>query len=185
MIIGVEMDNSRLIYLAAHATGVVSLILTVAGLVVRNDATLRKNSFWASIFTIAHNALIGSATATALCSIIFLRNYMAIRPNSLTMRKRVLLCGAFMLVTWVAAALTWNGPISAVLAFGSSCVTYAFFFLAGVRLRLVIGMNCLLWLSNAIIYESPWQFATGCLAAGAAFTGAWRIRRQNQQAQAI
>lgn len=179
------MDNSRLIYLAAHATGVVSLILTVAGLVVRNDATLRKNSFWASIFTIAHNALIGSATAMALCSIIFLRNYMAIRPNSLTMRKRVLLCGAFMLVTWVAAALTWNGPISAVLAFGSSCVTYAFFFLAGVRLRLVIGMNCLLWLSNTIIYESPWQFATGCLAAGAAFTGAWRIRRQNQQAQAI
>ncbi|MBW8461871.1 MAG: hypothetical protein K0M68_03965 [Acidovorax sp.] len=55
--------------------------------------------------------------------------------------------------------------------------------MVGIRLRLVIGMNCLLWLSNAVIYESPWQFATGCLAAGAAFIGAWRIVRNDQQAQ--
>lgn len=177
------MDNFEWIYLAAHATGIIALVLNVTGLVVRNDAFLRRNSFWASLFTIAHNALIGSATATALCLIIFLRNYLAIRPETLSMRRKVVFCGAFMVATWVAAGVTWSGPISLVLAFGSSCVTYAFFFLAGVRLRAVIGMNCLLWLSNAVIYDSPWQFATGCLAAGAAFTGAWRIHRLGQQAQ--
>jgi len=177
------MDKIGLLYIAAHATGIIALILTVAGLVVKNDSVLRKNAFLASLFTIAHNALIGSATATALCSIIFLRNFMAIRPDKLSARKKAMLCGAFMAATWIAAVVTWSGPISAVLAFGSSCVTYAFFFLVGIRLRLVIGMNCLLWLSNAVIYESPWQFATGCLAAGAAFIGAWRIVRNDQQAQ--
>lgn len=177
------MDKIGLLYFAAHATGIIALILNVAGLIVKNDSALRKNAFFASLFTIAHNALIGSATATALCSIIFLRNYMAIRPDKLSARKRALLCGAFMSATWIAAVVTWSGPISAILALGSSCVTYAFFFFVGFRLRLVIGMNSLLWLSNAIIYESPWQFATGCLAAGAAFIGAWRIGRNNQQAQ--
>lgn len=71
------MEKVNLIYIAAHATGIIALILNVAGLVVKNDSALRKNAFLASLFTIAHNALIGSATATALCSIIFLRNYMA------------------------------------------------------------------------------------------------------------
>jgi hypothetical protein len=177
------MDKVGLIYVAAHATGIIALVLNVAGLIVKNDSALRKNAFLASLFTIAHNALIGSATATALCSIIFLRNYMAIRPDKLSARKKTMLCGSFMSATWIAAAVTWSGPISAVLAVGSSCVTYAFFFLSGFRLRLVIGVNCLLWLSNAVIYESPWQFATGCLAAGAAFIGAWRIVRKDQQAQ--
>jgi hypothetical protein len=177
------MEKVNLIYIAAHATGIIALILNVAGLVVKNDSALRKNAFLASLFTIAHNALIGSATATALCSIIFLRNYMAIRPDKLSARNKAMLCGAFMAATWIAAAVTWSGAISAVLALGSSCVTYAFFFLVGFRLRLVIGMNCLLWLSNAVIFESPWQFATGCLAAGAAFIGAWRIGRKDQQAQ--
>ncbi|MBV7541984.1 YgjV family protein [Acidovorax sp. sic0104] len=170
-----------MLFFAAHATGIIALILNVVGLIVKNDTALRRNAFWASLFTIAHNAAIGSATATALCSIIFLRNYMAIRPNSLTARKKVLLCVAFVAATWAAAAVTWSGPISALLALGSSCVTYAFFYLGGVRLRLVIGMNCLAWLSNAIIYESPWQFATGCLAAGAAFIGAWRIHSSSRQ----
>lgn len=177
------MDRIGLLYFAAHATGIIALILNVAGLIVKNDSTLRKNSFLASMFTIAHNAFIGSATATVLCAIIFLRNYMAIRPDKLSVRKKSLLCGAFIAATWIAAAATWSGAISAVLAFGSSCVTYAFFFLTGYRLRLVIGLNCLLWLSNAVIYESPWQFATGCLGAGAAFIGAWRIVRRDQQAQ--
>ncbi|CAN7637086.1 YgjV family protein [Acidovorax sp. LjRoot129] len=177
------MEKIDWLFLSAHATGIIALVLNVAGLIVKNDSALRRNAFWASLFTIAHNASIGSATATALCSIIFLRNYMAIRPDKLSLRKKVVLCSAFMGATWVAAAVTWSGPISVVLAVGSSCVTYAFFFLAGVRLRLVIGMNCLLWLSNAIIYESPWQFATGCLAAGAAFAGAWRIHRHHAQTQ--
>lgn len=177
------MEKTGLVYIAAHATGIIALVLNVAGLIVKNDSALRKNAFFASLFTIAHNGLIGSATATALCSIIFLRNYMAIRPDKLSARKKAMVCGAFMAATWLAAAVTWSGPISAVLAVGSSCVTYAFFFLAGFRLRLVIGMNCLLWLSNAVIYESPWQFATGCLAAGAAFIGAWRIVRNDQKPQ--
>lgn len=177
------MEKIGWLYFAAHATGIIALVLNVAGLIVKNDSALRKNAFSASLFTIAHNALIGSVTATALCSIIFIRNYMAIRPDKLSARKKAMLCGAFMAATWIAAAVTWSGPISAVLALGSSCVTYAFFFLHGFRLRLVIGMNCLLWLSNAVIYESPWQFATGCLAAGAAFIGAWRIIRKDQQAQ--
>ena len=126
---------------------------------------------------------MGEYFSSLLCSIIFLRNYMAIRPDKLSARMKIWLCAAFICATWLAAVATWSGPLSIALALGSSCVTYAFFFLGGIRLRLVIGMNCLIWLSNAIVYESPWQFATGCLAAGAAFTGAWRIHRHAQQAQ--
>ena len=126
---------------------------------------------------------MGEYFSSLLSSIIFLRNYMAIRPDKLSARMKIWLCAAFICATWLAAVATWSGPLSIALALGSSCVTYAFFFLGGIRLRLVIGMNCLIWLSNAIVYESPWQFATGCLAAGAAFTGAWRIHRHAQQAQ--
>ena len=126
---------------------------------------------------------MGEYFSSLLSSIIFLRNYMVIRPDKLSARMKIWLCAAFICATWLAAVATWSGPLSIALALGSSCVTYAFFFLGGIRLRLVIGMNCLIWLSNAIVYESPWQFATGCLAAGAAFTGAWRIHRHAQQAQ--
>ena len=102
---------------------------------------------------------MGEYFSSLLCSIIFLRNYMAIRPDKLSARMKIWLCAAFICATWLAAVATWSGPLSIALALGSSCVTYAFFFLGGIRLRLVIGMNCLIWLSNAIVYESPWQFA--------------------------
>lgn len=161
-----------------HATGAGTLALQVYAVLNPNDTRLRQTSACGNGLAAGHNAIIGSSTAAALNLLFLVRNLLSIRFVELSGRTKALVCAFFVACALFLAVWTWNGPISLLLAAGSCAATYAYLYLSGSWLRLVIGVNMLAWTINAVAFNSPWQLVSGLLGSSAAFWGAWRLRQQ-------
>lgn len=161
-----------------HATGAGALTLQVYSMLNPNDTGLRQSAACGNGLAAGHNALIGSSTAAALNLLFLVRNLLSIRLVELSGRTKALVCAFFVAGTLSLSAWAWNGPISLLLAAGSSAATYAYLYLSGSGLRLVLGANMLVWTVNAVVFNSPWQMVGGLLGSSAAFWGAWQLRRQ-------
>ena len=170
--------------LLEHGSGALALALNVYGYLNPDDRRLRLVATTGAGLMSTHNALIGAYTAASLHLLFLCRNLLSMRLVNTRSTFKLGLCGGFMVATLGLAWLTWQGPISLALALGSCAVTYAFFYLAGAPLRWVIGCNILIWMANAVVFGSVWQFASGALGAWAAFTGGWRLYRAAAQAEA-
>ena len=170
-------SHPTLSMLLEHGSGALALALNVYGYLHPDDRRLRMLGTVGAALMSTHNLLIGAWTAAALHVLFMVRNLISAHLVGRAQRSKAVWCTGFMLATLTLAVVTWQGPISMALALGSCCVTYAFFYLSGARLRAVIGCNILVWMVNAVVFGSVWQFASGALGAWGAFTGSWRLHR--------
>lgn len=162
---------------AEHLTGALALGLNVYALASSKDGRLRELSTLASVTMLAHNLFIGAMTAAALHTLFILRTRTSTWLLEAGAVRKRWACAGFVSATLAFGAATYTGGVSALLMAGSCCVTTAFFFSRGAVLRAVIGLNSLVWLVNAVVYDSAWQFASGVLGAGSAALGVWRTSR--------
>lgn len=147
----------------------------------RNDGHLRRSSMMAALLWALNNLLIGAETAAALSVLSAGRTATSVALARKAARLRAASCGAFMLLALAIALATWEGLPSALTATASLMSTWAMFYFAGVRLRLVLLVGAVLWLAHALIYGSWEQAFAQVLAIGASAYGAWRIERTTRR----
>lgn len=162
--------------LLIHASGLFALMFNIKGLVRPCDRTLRRTTGLAAVLWAVNNLLLGAHTAAALSAVTVGRQISADAVQQATERKRLLACLGFMALMLVIAIVTWHGAITLVTTAGSMLATYAMFYMHGVRLRLAMVAVSLLWMANAVAFDS-WEQAAANIASGAAAAwGAWRIK---------
>jgi len=164
-------------------TGLAALSFNVAGLVRTSDRSLRRSSGWASALWAANNLLMGAQSAAVLSALSVGRQVSASSTQGSSEKIKRLCCGAFLLVTLLLGALTWNGVTTIFSMAGSMLATYAMFYMRGVALRLAMIGAASLWMYNAWAYDSWWQMLGNSLSASAAAYGAWRASQAKATAQ--
>ena len=160
-----------------HATGFAALALNVTGLVRSSDRSLRHSTGWASALWALNNLLMGAQSAAALSVLSVGRQASASVMQGRDALTRRLACGAFLLVTLVIGALTWNGAATLLTTAGSMLATYAMFYMRGAPLRIAMLGVASLWMYNAWFYDSWWQMFGNLATGGAAAYGAWRASK--------
>lgn len=171
--------------LLIHATGFAALALNVTALVHRSDRSLRSTTGWASALWAVNNLLMGAQSAAALSVLSVGRQASASVVQDRSAMTRHLACTGFVLLTFVLAALTWNGVATLLITAGSLLATVAMFYMRGVPLRLAMIGVAALWMYNAWAYDSWWQMFANLLTAGAAAFGAWRARAVSPPARVV
>lgn len=163
--------------LLIHACGMVALLFNIKGLVRPCDRTLRQTTGLAAVLWAVNNLLLGAHTAAALSAVTVGRQISAEAVQQATAQRRRLACAGFMALMLAIAVFTWHGPITLFTTGGSMLATYAMFYMQGIRLRLAMVAVSLLWMANAVAFDS-WEQAAANVASGAAAAwGAWRIQR--------
>ena len=158
-------------------TGLAALSLNVAGLVRTSDRSLRHSTGWASALWAANNLLMGAQSAAVLSALSVGRQVSASNTQGSSEKTKRLCCGAFLLVTLLLGALTWNGVTTLFSMAGSMLATYAMFYMRGVALRLAMICVAGLWMYNAWAYDSWWQMLGNPLNGAAAAYGAGRAAK--------
>ncbi|WP_180129683.1 YgjV family protein [Rhodoferax sp. BLA1] len=158
-------------------TGLAALSLNIAGLVRTSDRSLRHSTGWASALWAANNLLMGAQSAAALSALSVGRQVSASNAQGRSARTKLWSCLAFLLVTLLLGALTWNGVTTLFSMAGSMLATYAMFYMRGVALRLAMIGVASLWMYNAWAYDSWWQMLGNTLNGVAAAYGAWRAAK--------
>ena len=165
-----------------HATGFAALALNVTGLVRASDRSLRHSTGWASALWALNNLLMGAQSAAALSVLSVGRQASASVVQGRDAATRRLACAAFLLVTLVVGALTWNGAATLMTTAGSLLATYAMFYMRGAPLRIAMLGVAALWMYNAWAYDSWWQMFGNLATGSAAAYGAWRAAKAVPQA---
>lgn len=157
-----------------HSTGALALGLQIRSMSHPSDHHLRLLSVVASLIMASHNALLGALTAMGIHLLFLVRNLLSVQPQRMSDVQRLVTCSFFILAILVMGSATWSGWLSALITVGSCAATYAYFYLRGPSLRLVLGANALMWLPNGFVHDSLWQIAGGTMGALAAAWGAWK-----------
>jgi hypothetical protein len=171
--------------LLIHASGVCALALNVAALVHPCERSLRLQSGLAGVAWALNNLLLGADTAAALSLVSAGRTATSAVTLSAREDTRGVVFAAFLALTLVIGALTWDGWASALIVAASVLSTIAVFYLRGRALRLAMLLVSALWMYNAWVYDSWEQMAANALTAAAALVGAQRALRRAPLAPAL
>ncbi len=158
-----------------HATGLAALGLNIRGMLTRHDGQLRTTTGVAAVLWVLNNLLIGAETA-AMLSVIAAGRQASSVATERRPRLQVWTCASYIALNIAAAIVTWDGLPSIATGVAAAMVTYAMFFLAGAKLRLVMFAGAFLWGYNAVVFDSWEQILANVLSAAAAAMGAWRTR---------
>ena len=164
--------------LLIDCTGFAAVALNVSGLINTSDRSLRTTSGLAAALWALNNLFMGAEGAAALSALSVGRQASASAVQGRDESTRSLTCTAFMIITVLVAALTWDGPGSILTAVAALLSTYAMFYLSGAALRCALFIVACLWMYHAVHYHSFWQITANLLSAGAAAYGAWRTTRR-------
>ncbi len=171
--------------LLIHASGICALALNVAALVHPCERSLRLQSGLAGVAWALNNLLLGAHTAAALSLVSAGRTATSAVTLSAREDTRGVVFAAFLALTLVIGALTWDGWASALMVAASVLSTVAVFYLRGRALRLAMLQVSALWMYNAWVYDSWEQLAANALTAAAALVGAQRVLRRAPLAPAL
>ncbi|HUD27109.1 MAG TPA: YgjV family protein [Burkholderiaceae bacterium] len=163
--------------LLVHATGIAALGLSVRSTLYRCDRGLRRGYLLAGILWALNNFLLDATTGAALSCVSVARTGTASLLFQRGNRIRIGACALFIVISLVAASLTWRGWLTLLPVAASILVTYAAFFLSGSRLRLALLISALLWTQNVLSLHSPEQIGGNLLGIAAAAVGLWRTRK--------
>lgn len=164
--------------LLLNASGLAALALNISGLLKPSDAGLRQKAGLAAALWALNNLLLGAYTAAALSVLVVARQFTAHRMQDASAQHRLRTCVAFVLLTVLVGATTWQGWSSVFTTTGTVLATAAMFYLSGARLRLALLVTSLLWLGHAWVFHSLWQMVANLSAAAAAGAGAWAARHR-------
>ena len=164
-----------------HLTGAVALLLQLYGLAHPEDKRLRQMSVLAAIVFALNHFSVGAVGAMGVNLLLAVRTHMSNRLLGASQATRLFWFVLLSLGTTLALLLPGVTPLSLFLTLSALWIGYAYFFQAGVALRMSLGINKLLWLANAFAYDSEWQVLLCMLGAGASFFGAWRVTRGAHQ----
>ena len=143
------LDNLTPQLLAGQIISLVGLALCIAGFSSKRDDRLLVLLIGANIAFAIHFVLFSSWTAAALTLLIIVRIALARAfYGSWTAMTIMLVLSA------IAAALTWQGPIDIFPVIAAVLGTVGMFILRGIPMRIVLAGAALAWTLNNILIGS-------------------------------
>ncbi len=127
------------------------MITVVSAFLQRNDSNVVKILLIANIFWICHFYFMWIYTWLAISSLGFFRLVL-----SMKYKKNIKLYYVFLILIIWLGTLTYENPISLLPMVSSALSTYWFFFLEGVKLRLVLLLCSSFWFSFHYVHFSIW-----------------------------
>lgn len=158
-----------------HCTGAAALVLQVYGLAHPQDTRLRQMALIAALMFVFNNFAIGAVGAAGVNLLLAIRVYASAQLENSAPGPKLLWFMAFTAGTTLAMLAPGVTALSLVLGASSAWIGYAFFYQTGVALRVSLGINKLLWIANAVAYDSGWQVILCLIGGVASFVGAWRV----------
>lgn len=161
-----------------HLSGAGALLLQLYGLSHPADSRLRDMSILAALLFVVNNWSIGAVGAAGVNLLLAARVYASARLDKVGPASRLGWFCIFSFSTTLAMILPGVTPLALLLSASSLWIGYAYFYQEGAGLRVSLGLNKLLWIANAVTYDSTWQVVLCVLGALASFVGAWRVRER-------
>lgn len=143
------LDNLTPQLLAGQLISLVGLALCIAGFASKRDDRLLVLLIGANIAFAVHFVLFSSWTAAALTLLIIVRIALA-----RTFYGSWTVMGIMLLLSALAAALTWQSPVDFFPLTAAVLGTVGMFALRGIPMRIVLAGAALAWMLNNILIGS-------------------------------
>lgn len=162
--------------------GYAATVVSLSAYAMREDKMMKTGVGLGLLLWALHYAMLAAWTASATCLLIASRQILALIAPAMSAALRritaVSYCSVFTVVLW----LTWNGPVSLLPWISALNATYAYFYLAGARLRTQVMLSTGLWLLNAAVLGSIGGVAMNVVSLGISL---WTIIRLKRAATAL
>lgn len=142
------MNPTHGVFSLAQCMGYLSMALGVAAFLQRSDTRLKMLSGIQSLIYGVHFMMMGAPPAAVSAALSGVRTLWSIKTRSAWV-------AALMIVLMLGLGLYFNHGAAGLLPIAGSVVsTFAFFFMRGVPMRLVLFSCTVMWLANNIIAGS-------------------------------
>jgi hypothetical protein len=162
---------------ATQLVGYVAAFVSLSAYAMREDKMMKTGVGAGLLLWALHYAMLAGWTASATCLLIASRQVLALIAPAMSATARrttaVSYCFVFTAVLW----LTWAGSVSLLPWVSALNATYAYFYLAGTRLRAQVMLSTGLWLLNAAVLGSIGGVAMNILSLGISLWTITRIKR--------
>lgn len=135
--------------IAGQTVSLIAFALCVIGFASKSDGRLFRLLISANVAFAAHFILFESWTAAALTAIIVVRVSLANR-----FKGSWRMMSALLLVSVIAAALTWQRPLDALPLTAAVLGTVGMFMLHGIAMRFFLAGAALAWTLNNLAIGS-------------------------------
>ena len=166
----------------AQLVGYAATLVSLSAYAMREDKMMKTGVGLGLLLWTLHYAMLAAWTASATCLLIASRQILALVAPAMSAAARritaVSYCSVFTGVLW----LTWAGPVSLLPWISALNATYAYFYLAGTRLRAQVMLSTGLWLLNAVVLGSIGGVAMNAISLGISL---WTIVRLKRAATAL
>ena len=136
------------LFSAAQCVGYVAFAVGVSAFLQKSDRKLKALNATQSLVYSVHFTLLGNFSAAACSLLAGFRSFAALKTRS------PLLAGAIIALNVVFGLVFAKGGVGWLPVIGSCLGTLGFFFMRGVRMRLVLLGGTFLWLANNILSGS-------------------------------
>jgi hypothetical protein len=132
----------------AQCVGYVAFVLGVSAFLQKNDRRLKALNASESLVYAVHFTLLGNPSAAACSLLAGIRSFLSLKVRS------TFLAVLFIAIN-VALGFIFAKNVAGWLPVVGSCLaTLAIFLMRGVRMRMVLLMSTMLWLTNNILSGS-------------------------------
>lgn len=134
--------------------GYAAAIVSLGAYASREDKMLKAGVGLGLVLWALHYAMVSAWTASATCLLIASRQILAFIAPAMRPAARLATAASYYVVFTGVLWQTWAGPVSLLPWASAVNATYAYFYLAGTRLRAQVMLSTGLWLLNAAVLGS-------------------------------
>lgn len=129
--------------------GYVASIVLLAGYAVKQDRKTKTILIASSVIFAAHFFLLGAFTASAICAVNSVRNFL-----SVFLYQSKITFSIFTIFYAVGAYFTYNTPIDILPSLAAFLTCIGMFFLGGIRFRILVVIATVMWIVHNIVVGS-------------------------------
>jgi Bacterial inner membrane protein len=167
---------------ATQLVGYAATFVSLSAYALREDKMMKTGVGLGLVLWALHYAMLSAWTASATCLLIASRQILAFIAPLMSAAARRATAASYCLIFTCVLWQTWAGPVSLLPWISALNATYAYFYLAGTRLRAQVMLSTGLWLLNALALSSIGGVAMNTASLGISL---WTIIRLKRAATAL
>lgn len=148
------MTGNADLFSIAQLVGYAATLISLGAYAMREDKIMKIGVGLGLVLWALHYAMLAGWTASATCLLIASRQILAFIAPAMSAKARRNTVASYCLVFTGVLWQTWAGPVSLLPWISALNATYAYFYLAGTRLRAQVMLSTGLWLLNAVALGS-------------------------------
>lgn len=132
----------------AQSVGLLAFAIGISAFLQKNDQRLRALLTLYCVVIGVHFFLLGATTAASAAWLSGIRNFVSTRT------RHIAVMGFFLVLLWVLGVPHITHPIQWLTLIGTSLGTWALYREQGIRMRLLILLGILCWITHNIVIGS-------------------------------